>query len=110
MSLPTKSIASRPLRKINPWLEFMLLAISLIVPVFADDFWTLFFTRVFILGLLALSFALVWGYTGILSFGQALFFGMAGYCTALLATEAGINLVLGLFPVAGVGWLFVFFV
>ncbi|MFL6582704.1 MAG: branched-chain amino acid ABC transporter permease [Burkholderiales bacterium] len=107
MSRPTKLIAPRPLRKIIPWLEFMLLAISLIVPVFADDFWTLFFTRVFILGLLALSFDLVWGYTGILSFGQALFFGMAGYCTALLATEAGINSVLVLLPVAGLVGLIV---
>ncbi|HXF15525.1 MAG TPA: branched-chain amino acid ABC transporter permease [Burkholderiales bacterium] len=102
MSHPTKpSIAPRPLRKIIPWLELILLAASLIAPVFADDFWTLFCTRVFILGLLALSFDLVWGYAGILSFGQALFFGMAGYCTALLATEGGITSVLVLLPVAG---------
>jgi branched-chain amino acid transport system permease protein len=107
MSQPTKSMASRPFRKIIPWLELMLLTVSLIVPVFADDFWTLFFTRVFILGLLALSFDLVWGYAGILSFGQALFFGMAGYCTALLATEAGISSVLVLLPVAGLVGLIV---
>ena len=81
-------------RKIIPWLELAILGASLILPAFADDFWTLFVTRVFILGLLALSFDLVWGYAGILSFGQALFFGMAGYCTALLATEAGISSVL----------------
>ena len=49
-----------------------------------DDFWIFFATRL-ILGLLALSFDLVWGYSGIMSFGQALFFGMAGYSAALLA-------------------------
>jgi branched-chain amino acid transport system permease protein len=101
------SIVPRPRRKIIPWLELILLAATLIVPVFADDFWTLFFTRVFILGLLALSFDLVWGYAGILSFGQALFFGMAGYCTALLATEAAISSVLVLLPVAGLVGLLV---
>ncbi len=94
-------------RKIIPWLELAILAASLILPAFADDFWTLFVTRVFILGLLALSFDLVWGYAGILSFGQALFFGMAGYCTALLATEAGISSVLVLLPVAGLVGLIV---
>src|SRR3954462_15464679 len=107
MSQPTKPIAPRPLRNIIPWLELMLLAATLIVPVFADDFWTLFFTRVFLLGLLALRFDLVWGYAGILSFGQALFFGMAGYCTALLATEAAISSVLVLLPVAGLVGLLV---
>lgn len=94
-------------RKIIPWLELVILGASLILPTFADDFWTLFVTRVFILGLLALSFDLVWGYAGILSFGQALFFGMAGYCTALLATEAGISSVLLLLPVAGLVGLIV---
>jgi len=101
------STSSLPLRKVIPWVELGLLATSLILPVFADDFWTLFLTRVFILGLLALSFDLVWGYAGILSFSQALFFGMAGYCTALLATEAGITSVLVLLPVAGLVGLIV---
>ena len=108
MSQPAEqSSSSLPQRKIIPWLEFALLATSLFLPAFADDFWTLFFTRVFILGLLALSFDLVWGYAGILSFGQALFFGMAGYCTALLATEAGVTSVLVLLPVAGLVGLIV---
>jgi urea transport system permease protein len=101
------STPSLPLRKVIPWLELAVLGASLILPVFIDDFWTLFFTRVFILGLLALSFDLVWGYAGILSFGQALFFGMAGYCTALLATKLDITSVLILLPAAGVVGLIV---
>ena len=63
----------------------------------------MFATRVFILGLLALSFDLVWGYAGILSFGQALFFGVAGYSCALLATKLGVTSILVLLPLAA-GW------
>ncbi len=53
--------------------------------------WTVFVTRVLILSLLALSFDLVWGFAGILSFGQALFFGGAGYAVALMARDLGVS-------------------
>jgi branched-chain amino acid transport system permease protein len=43
------------------------------------------------LSLLALSFDLVWGFAGILSFGQALFFGGAGYAVALMARDLGVS-------------------
>jgi urea transport system permease protein len=87
-------------RRVLPWLELALLAVALMLPLFLSDFWVLFSTRVLILGLMALSFDLVWGYAGILSFGQALFFGMAGYCTALLATKLDITSVFVLLPSA----------
>ena len=41
------------------------------------------------------------------SFGQALFFGVAGYCCALLATKAGITSILLLLPVAALAGLVV---
>lgn len=87
-------------RRMLPWIEAVLLAAALALPLVIDDFWLLFSTRVFILGLLALSLDLVWGYAGILSFGQALFFGVAGYSCALLATKLGYTSVLLLMPVA----------
>jgi len=89
-------------RRVIPWIEGALLLLFLFLPLAVDDFWVLFFTRVFILGLLALSFDLVWGYAGILSFGQALFFGVAGYSCALLATKAGVTSILLLLPLAAV--------
>jgi branched-chain amino acid transport system permease protein len=46
--------------------------------------WTLWV----IFGLLALSFAFIWGQVGMFSFGQAAFFGIGGYAYAI----AGINL------------------
>lgn len=92
-----------------PAIEIGLLALALISPAFLDDFWILFTTRVFILGLIALSFDLVWGYAGIMSFGQALFFGMAGYSTALMATKLEITSVFLILPAAGLVGLLVSF-
>jgi branched-chain amino acid transport system permease protein len=45
----------------------------------------LILTETAILGLFALSLDLILGYAGILSLGQAAFFGFAGYCAGLLA-------------------------
>ena len=59
-------------------IEIALLLLALVLPPFLDSFWVLFVTKIFILALLAISFDLVWGYAGIMSFGQALFFGVAG--------------------------------
>src|SRR5215470_10712740 len=44
---------------------------------------------VFILALLALSMSFLWGYAGILSFGQTAFFGLGGYSFAVLALNLG---------------------
>jgi branched-chain amino acid transport system permease protein len=87
-------------RRMIPRIEALLLVVFLLLPAVVGDFWVLFATRVFILGLLALSFDLVWGFAGILSFGQALFFGMAGYSCALLATELHVTSILALLPIA----------
>lgn len=38
---------------------------------------------------LALSLALIWGYAGILSFGQTAFFGVGGYAYAVIAINIG---------------------
>src|SRR5262245_65038852 len=64
------------------------------------DYLTVFVTRVLILALLALSFDLVWGYSGIMSFGQALFFGAAGYGVALLARDLEITSIFIVLPAA----------
>ena len=73
------------------------------------DYLTVFVTRVLILALLALSFDLVWGYSGIMSFGQALFFGAAGYSVALLARDLGITSIFVVLPAAlGIGLILSF--
>jgi branched-chain amino acid transport system permease protein len=47
----------------------------------------LILTEIAILGLFALSLDLILGYAGIISLGQAAFFGFGAYCAGLLATH-----------------------
>jgi branched-chain amino acid transport system permease protein len=96
-------------RRAIPIIEVVLLVVATLLPIALDDFWILFTTRVFILGLIALSFDLVWGYAGIMSFGQALFFGMAGYSTALIATKLDITSIFIIGPAAALVGLIVSF-
>lgn len=105
----TRCYRTVPMRRIIPVIEIVLLVVALALPLGLDEFWILFTTRVFILGLLALSFDLVWGFAGIMSFGQALFFGMAGYSTALIATKLNVTSVFVILPAAAVVGLVVAF-
>ncbi len=84
-----------------PLIELAVLAIGLVLPLVLQDYLTVYATRVLILCLFALSFDLVWGYAGIMSFGQALFFGAAGYGVALIARDLGIASLFAVLP-AGV--------
>ena len=85
-------------RKILPIVEGVVLVAALLAPLVLQDYLTVFATRVIILALFALSFDLVWGYAGIMSFGQALFFGSAGYGVALLARDLEITNIFLVLP------------
>ncbi|MDI2058421.1 MULTISPECIES: branched-chain amino acid ABC transporter permease [Bradyrhizobium] len=84
--------------KVLPIVEGLVLLIALVLPWVLQDYLTVFATRVVILALFALSFDLVWGYAGIMSFGQALFFGAAGYGVALLARDLNVTSILLILP------------
>ncbi len=86
--------------QIIPILEIALFAVFALLPLVLQDYLTVFVTRVLILALLAISFDLVWGYAGIMSFGQALFFGSAGYGVALLARDLDITSIFVVLPAA----------
>ena len=76
-------------KKRLPLVEAVLLVVLICAPLFLNDFLTVIATRMLILALLAISFDLCWGFSGIMTFGQGLFFGMAGYAVALFANKAG---------------------
>lgn len=54
------------------------------LPWIAPFFYIFIATEILILGLFAASFNLIFGYTGMLSFGHAAFFGIGAYATAML--------------------------
>ena len=65
----------------------LLLLVSAIgVPWLPGKFWTHVGTEVLIFGLFAMSFNLLYGYMGQISFGHAAFFGVGAYATAMLFT------------------------
>lgn len=52
-------------------------------PVGQSVYWQGIFIEVFILAVLAMSYNLIFGFTGVISFGHALFFGIGGYILGL---------------------------
>jgi branched-chain amino acid transport system permease protein len=66
--------------------------------------------RVLVLGLLGIGFDLLFGYAGLLSFGQSAFFGTGGFVAAYLLTQMGLSsvflsLMIGTFAAAVAGYL-----
>jgi branched-chain amino acid transport system permease protein len=55
----------------------------------APKFWQGMLIQVFILAVYAMSYDLLMGYTGLLSFGHAMFFGAGAYAVGILLKHAG---------------------
>lgn len=77
------------------------LLLFLIFPHVLPTYWTMILTEILIMGLLAMSFNLLFGYTGLLSFGQAGFFGVGAYAMALFLSHGGNSLAVGLLAALG---------
>ena len=73
------------------WLPAALVALAVLwwLPSRIDIAWQLDLSIILILALLALSMSFLWGFVGILSFGQTAFFGLGGYSYAVIALNAG---------------------
>jgi branched-chain amino acid transport system permease protein len=98
----------------------LMFVLFLLVPLLPGKFWTHVSTEILILGLFAMSFNLLYGYMGQISFGHAAFFGVGAYASAMvftrLKTEGGSIGMLDFFvsllagpPVAAVAALIVGF-
>ena len=66
--------------------------------------------RILVWGLFGIGFDILFGYTGLLSFGQSAFYGTGGFVAAYLLTRAGfpnvfLALVIGMIAAAAVGYL-----
>ena len=65
----------------------LMLVLFLLVPLLPGEYWTQVATEILILGLFAMSFNLLYGYMGQISFGHAAFFGVGAYASAMLFTR-----------------------
>jgi branched-chain amino acid transport system permease protein len=66
--------------------------------------------RILVWGLFGIGFDILFGYTGLLSFGQSAFYGTGGFVAAYLLTRAGfpnvfLALIIGMISAAVVGYL-----
>jgi len=66
--------------------------------------------RILVWGLFGIGFDILFGYTGLLSFGQSAFYGTGGFVAAYLLTQAGfpyvvLALIIGMVAAALVGYL-----
>jgi urea transport system permease protein len=74
-------LSSRVLRRGLPWVVIVLLAVLL--PAVLPAFRLNLLGRFLSLGIVALGVDLIWGYTGMLSLGQGIFFSLGGYALGM---------------------------
>jgi branched-chain amino acid transport system permease protein len=72
------------LTQLLPWLVLGLLALF---PLVESTFYMQLLTKVLIMAIFAMSLDLLVGYTGLVSFGHAAYFGLAGYALALMTPK-----------------------
>ena len=77
------------------WLGLIFIAI-LLLPLFIGEFWVHVAIEILILGLFAVSFNMIFGYMGQLSFGHAAYFGVGAYATGLLLVKTSVPLPVAL--------------
>ena len=74
------------------WIPYLLgLAVIVGIPPFVGASTQTIFTKVLIFALFAMSLDVLMGYTGLISFGHAVFFGMAGYCVGIITVHYGVT-------------------
>ena len=74
----------------------LILTVMLFLPLVVGEFWVLVLTEILIMGLFAVSFNMIFGYMGQLSFGHAAYYGVGAYTTGLLMVKLGAPLGLSL--------------
>ncbi|MCL7748871.1 urea ABC transporter permease subunit UrtC [Halalkalibacter alkaliphilus] len=76
-----QTISARLLER--KWLFVALIIILLILPFFISDFRTNLLGRYIAFAILVIGLDLLWGYTGVLSLGHGIFFGLGAYIMAM---------------------------
>jgi urea transport system permease protein len=79
--MPPSATAPAFLRRWWPWI--LIVAVALILPSLLPPFRLNLLGRFLSLGIVALGVDLIWGYTGLLSLGQGIFFALGGYAIGM---------------------------
>ncbi|MGI9410323.1 MAG: ABC transporter permease subunit, partial [Hyphomicrobiaceae bacterium] len=69
-----------------------LVLVPYVVPIFLPSFWVTIVSEILIWSLLAASVNILFGYVGLLSFGQALYFGFGMYGVTIAINDFGLGL------------------
>ncbi len=77
------------------WFLILILVLIALIPLSGSRYYVFLGTDILIFGLFAVSLNLLLGYTGLVSFGQAAYFGIGAYSCALLMKRASL-----VFPLA----------
>jgi len=83
-----------------------MLAFLAVLPFWGTEFYIELFAEFMILGIFAMSLDLLIGYTGLVSFGHAAFFGLAGYLLAIITPESEAIAIWWALPVVLAGCAF----
>lgn len=103
----------RPLLRPSSIAGLVLVAVLLAAPWVLSTYGVIVLTEILTMSLFAMSFNLLFGYTGLLSFGQAGFFGAGAYCAVLtvihgpssLWAALGAGFLGGALLALPIGWL-----
>lgn len=75
----------------NDWFLIAIILLLALIPLSGSRFLLFLFTDIMIFGLFAVSLNLLLGYTGLVSFGHAAYFGIGCYTCGLLIKKAGLT-------------------
>jgi len=89
--MQTKKVEQKESMMKREWWITLLIIAAIVAPFVISEFYLTILGEALIMSLLALSFNLLFGYMGQLSFGQAAFYGLSGYAVAMLITKAHFN-------------------
>ena len=73
--------------RLTDCLPYFVVGLLALFPLVESTFYMQLLTKVLIMAIFAMSLDLLVGYTGLVSFGHAAYFGLAGYALALLAPK-----------------------
>jgi len=93
------------------WVGFAVaLAVAFAYPIFVSNYQAGNLALFLIYAILALSLSVVWGYSGVLSFGQVVFFGFAGYTFGIvtLNIQSTVGIMMAIPIAVGVATLVAF--